>query len=118
MEKRGIEGIKAIVVTGLSLGNAIDKSVNSEGMARVIPFLSLTDEVATLMTVDWSSIKEEYLDMDSDEKAELSVVIQKTLDLESDRTEEIIEKSLDLALKLEGIVKESILLAKSMRKDS
>ena len=120
MEKKGIKGIKAITSMALAVGNAVDAAIDkeTEGIAKALPFLALSDELIALMSVEWSGIKDEYLDMDSDEKAELSALMKNKFDIKSDRTEEIIEKSLDLALKLEGIVKESVLLIKSLRAES
>ena len=51
-----------------------------------------------------TKIKDEFLDLDDDERKELLDLVQSELDLNNDKIEEITEKAIEFLFNLDGLI--------------
>lgn len=110
-EKKGIEKTKLLVELAAELGNVADEVLSgSKSIVKTAAAgLKLLDEVIALRDVGFSDIKLEYRDLDAMEREELVLHFSKKFDIDSDRTELLIERGLDL------IVTDGFPLAKKVK---
>ena len=101
-----MESSKTIVKFAVTLANSIDKVLadNKVDLLDIphlmAPLMQVGPAVAAIKTA-----KEEFKSATPEQKAELIAAVKTDLDLKSDRTEEIVERSLDLAVAITELVK-------------
>lgn len=101
-----MESSKTVVKFAITLANSVDKvladnKVDIMDIPHVMaPLMQVGSAVAAL-----KQAKEEFKAATPEEKAELFAQIKADLDLKSDRTEEIVERSIDLAVAVTELVK-------------
>jgi hypothetical protein len=102
----GLKETKEVLKFVIELGLAVDKSLVDKkiGLDDAMNFYS-----AVLAAGDAfdsiSLVVKELADLDAAEKAELISYVENELDLISDRTEEVIEKALSIALNIYEVIK-------------
>lgn len=101
-----MESSKKVVKFAVSLANSVDKVLAD----NKVDMLDIPHVMAPLMQVGafasaLKDAKEEFKSATPEEKAELIAQVKEELDLKSERTEEIVEKSLDLAMSVAELVK-------------
>jgi hypothetical protein len=101
-----MESSKKVVKFAVTFANSVDKVLAD----NKVDLLDIPYVMAPLMQVGsfaaaLKDAKEEFKSATPEEKAELIAQVKEELDLRSDRTEEIVEKSLDLAVAVAEIVK-------------
>lgn len=101
-----MESVKKIAKFAVSFANSIDKSLdnNSFGLEDIPNMM----EPLTLIGPAVEAVKdarEQFKAGTPEQKAELVTQIKADLDLRSDRTEEIVERALDLVVQVSEIVK-------------
>ena len=101
-----MESCKVVVKFAVTLANSTDKvladnKVDMLDIPHVIaPMMQIAGFVGALKTA-----KEEFKAASPEQKAELVAQVKEELKLKSERTEEIVERSLDLAIAVAEIVK-------------
>lgn len=101
-----MESSKTVVKFAVTLANSVDKVLADNKVDLMdIPFvmaplMQVGPAVAALHTA-----REELKSATPEQKAELIATLKQDLDLKSDRTEEIVERSLDLAVAVTELVK-------------
>lgn len=101
-----MESSKIVVKFAVTLANSVDKVLadNKVDMMDIphimAPLMQVGPAVAAL-----KQAKEEYKNASPEGKAQLVAAVKANLDLKSDRTEEIIERSMDLAVSIAELVK-------------
>jgi hypothetical protein len=101
-----MESSKAVVKFAVTLANSVDKVLAD----NKVDLMDIPHVMAPLMQVGafagaLKTAKDEFKAATPEQKAELIAQVKTELDLKSDRTEEIVEKSLDLAVAVADIVK-------------
>ena len=101
-----MESSKTVVKFAVTLANSVDKVLAD----NKVDLFDVPHIMAPLMQIGQfasalKSAKEEFKSATAEQKAELIAQVEKDLDLKSQRTEEIVEKSLELAVALADIVK-------------
>ncbi len=101
-----MESSKTVVKFAVTLANSVDKVLAD----NKVDITDITHVMAPLMQVGpfAGALKQavaEFKAADAAQKAELIALVKQDLDLKSDRTEEIVEKSLDLAVAVVEITK-------------
>ncbi len=107
-EKLGIENLKIGIVAVINLGERIEKGLNDDGKITFAESLGIgTASFPDFIKVvkNGRKIKDEFLDLDADEKIELVNFVKSELDLINDKVEEIIEKALDVIVSLDTMIK-------------
>lgn len=102
MEKIGIENLKKALLVVINLGESVDKALADDGTVDLLEGIGIASKAVKIWKVakDFLVLKEEFLDIDEDEKAELVTYFSDELDLENDVTEVIIEKAFALLINL------------------
>jgi len=94
-EKFGIENLKKVLFLAAELGNVGDKIGRSKGHPdRLLPLLSLFDELTAFMTVDFQVVNKELADLTAVEKEELLAEMKAKFDIVDDKLEIVFEKSI------------------------
>lgn len=101
-----MESCKVVVKFAVTLANAIDKVLAD----NKVDLLDIPHVMAPLMQVGpfagaLKGAKEEMKAMTPEQKAELIDQVKTELSLKSERTEEIIERALDMAVSVAELVK-------------
>lgn len=101
-----MESSKTVVKFAVTFANSVDKVLAD----NKVDMLDIPHVMAPLMQVGsfagaLKTAKEEFKSATPEQKAELIAQVKAELDLKSERTEEIVEKSLDLAVAVADIVK-------------
>ncbi len=117
MEAFGVENIKKVLAAVLEGGNVAGKIVAAKGSKwlAMANLMDLVDEVMALTTVKWDLLDDEYKDMSASEKEDVMTFIKEKFDIPQNKVEAAIERSLSIAMKLEGIIKETIALVKDLQ---
>lgn len=97
MGKFGIENLKKAAKFGIELGEQLS-SVLEDGKLKAVEMLSFIDELMQLPGVvnAAADIKQELIDLDSAERAELSDYIKSEFDISNEKIESAIESGLDV----------------------
>lgn len=114
----GVENIKKLVMLGVEMGNVADKIVQGGGVSRWGALMDLADEAMALTSVDFSKVDDEYKDLSDAEREQILAEVKVKFDIADDKIEGVVEGALGIALKLEGLVKESIALAMSLKEEA
>ena len=95
----GIESIKDALGTVIKVGTTVEDALEDKKI-NFFEAISIAKNSIGLWGVvkDFSNIKEEFLDLDDDEKDELIEFFAEELDLENDAVEIIIEKCFDFII--------------------
>ena len=106
-EKLGIENIKVALVAAIVFGQKIEKNLADDGKISLTEALgigatSFTDVVKVIKA--GSKIKDEFIDLDDDERAEIIELVKNELDLENDKIELIIEKAVAFLVQLDELI--------------
>ena len=101
-----MESSKTVVKFAVTLANSVDKILAD----NKVDVLDIPHLMAPLMQIGsfagaLKKAKDEFKTATPEEKAELIVQVKEDLDLKSERTEEIVERSLDLTIALVDLVK-------------
>lgn len=101
----GIEDIKKGVTAVVGLGIAFDKSF-ADGKFQFTDALNFVAPAQNMPTSAdaLKNIKDQFLDLDSEEREEVIAFVREELDLRNDNLEEQIEDSFDLSLRIYGYV--------------
>ena len=105
--KLGIENLKKAVIAAINLAEKIEKNYSDDGKISFVEALGIgASSFGDVLKVIRSGkqIKAEFLDLDSEEKTELINLVHNELDLENDKLEIIIEKSIDFLVGLEELI--------------
>ena len=106
-EKLGIETLKEAALVGVKFGMKLEADL-SDGKLSIGEIIGLGFSTAPdvwKLVPKASQIKEEYLDLDDQEREELVDYVVDELDLTSDKAEEGAEKIFDLLIQLEDVVR-------------
>lgn len=103
--KLGIENLKLVVRFAIDLGMEIDKKLE-DGKITIWEGLGLIPELKALPNIIAHSedIRNEFLDLDDSEKTELVGFVKDNFDIENDKVESIIEKSIDMITALSLLI--------------
>ncbi len=105
--KLGIENLKNAVVAAINLAEKVEKNYSDDGKLSFAEALGIgASSFGDILKVirSGNQIKQEFLDLDSEEKAELIELVNSELDLENDKLELIIERSIDFLVGLEELI--------------
>lgn len=118
MEKFGVENLKKIIAVPVEMGNVADAigKENSSSWKKWFKLIELTDEVGSLLTVEWKMLKDEYLDFSDAEREEIKEFMKKKFDIADDKLENIIERSFTILFSVEGAIKDSIALYREIER--
>lgn len=99
MKKLGIESIKIIILFGLSLGNELGKALEDKKLSigEAFGFIDDLNDIDDVI----EAVKKapaEFLDLDSEEKAEIQSIVKVEFDIEDDKVEDAIEESFGFTL--------------------
>jgi hypothetical protein len=110
MDKFGIDNLKKLVVFPMELGNIAGSIIEDQekGFFKWFKIAYALPEIIKLLRIDWSMIKDEYLELSDIERLELRQMLKEKFDIKDDELEETIETSFDLLLDLEKIIRNSI----------
>lgn len=114
MEKLGIENLKLLIALPIEVGNiaySISHDKNNS-FKKWLKLIDVLDEVIDLFKINWSTLKEEYLNLDQPEKLELESFICSKFDIPDKNLESAIEKSIFILISLESMIKDAIVLFK------
>lgn len=102
----GIETIKQAAKVAIKFGQKLDDALedNKVTWGEALGMLFGVAPDALAMVPQIGQIKQEYLDLDNQEREELVDYVVEELDLESDRAEEIAEAAFDALVSLEALV--------------
>jgi hypothetical protein len=101
----GIENLKKAIKFGIDLGNQIEESgKDGYNWKDITSFFDELFQIPALIS-NGNAIKEEFKDLDAVEKQELVEYFTDLFDLDNDKAEAIIEKSLDIALDVLTLLK-------------
>lgn len=107
MEKLGIEKLKMALIAAIKLGEKIENKYADDGKISLGEALSVGagsfGDVVKVIKAG-KQIKAEYLDLDDNERDELTALIKEELDLANDRVENIVEKAVDFLISLEELI--------------
>ena len=106
MAEIGIENLKEALSVFINLGESVDKALADDGNVDLLEGIGIASKAVKIWGVakDFPIIKEEYLDIDPDEKAELIAYFEEELDLENDATELIVEKAFELLISVKNLL--------------
>ncbi len=107
MKKLGIENLKVAIVSAINLGEKIEKNLADDGKISLAEALKIgAGSFGGVIKVikSGNQIKAEVKDLDSSEIKELRDLIKEELDLENDKIEIVIEKSIDFLVGLEELI--------------
>lgn len=101
----GIEKLKEALLVLIKFSEALDKRLD-DGKLSLVEGITLVPKLTKLPQIiaDFESIKNEFLDLDEVEKAQISQFIKDELDLENDGVEALIESVFDLGLSITAVV--------------
>lgn len=102
----GIENLKVAVLASVNFAEAIDKKMD-DGKITLLEALSAgVGSFGDIVKVIKSgkAIAEEFKDLDSDERTELSEYVAEELDLSNDKVEAIVEKSVSFLLSIDEMI--------------
>lgn len=103
----GIENLKIAVVAVINLGEKIEKNLADDGKISLAEALSVGagsfGDVIRLIK-SGNAIKQEFIDLDDQERIELVDLVKEELDLNNDKVEIIIEKAVELLVNLEDLI--------------
>ena len=105
----GIEALKQAAKAVISFGDKLEDALEDgkltflEGITIAIG--TAPDAFKLLQKENIAELKEEFLDLDEDEKDELSVYVAEELDLDADTMEFIVEAGFDFLLSLDSLVR-------------
>lgn len=110
MEKFGIENLKLLITFPIEIGNVAGTILedSDKSWKRWLKFISLMPEAISLMKIDWSKIKDEYLDLSDAEREELKELVKKKFDIHNDKIESVIENSFAILLDIEKAIHSAI----------
>ncbi len=102
----GIKETKDLLKLIVSFGNSVDKALedNKISIADLPLFMNVFIDMPEAFD-GFDKIKSEIKDMTPEELNELSIYVAQEFDIESDRTEGIIENGLDLAVRIFAFAK-------------
>ena len=106
MEKLGIDNLKEAVREVVEFSEKVIECTQ-DGDLNLFDKLKLLGQGAAFakFVTNARDIKAEYMDLDDQERAELSHLIREEFDYEDDRIESIIEQSFTVGLAIEGLVR-------------
>jgi len=107
MKKLGIENLKVAIVSVINLGEKIEKNLADDGKISLAEALKIgVGSFGGVIKVikSGNQIKAEVKDLDSSEIYEMRDLIKEELDLENDKIEIVIEKSIDFLVGLEELI--------------
>lgn len=115
----GVDNLIKVSDLVLEAANVAEKISKEEGagMAKAAHAMMLFDEIMALPSIEFSKLGKELNELDAEDKEKLNTHFKAKLDLQDDKVEEAVEKTFAMALKLEGVVREVIALAKEFKKD-
>lgn len=116
MEVLDVSNIKLLLSFPLEIGNVVGNILEEDdkGWRNWLKLVYAVPEIVELLKVDWSKIKEEYLNLDDAERAEIKEFMKNKFDLKDDRVEALIEDSFSILFNIESITRESMKLFKSI----
>ena len=103
----GIDNLKKAIVAVINLGEKIEKNLSDDGKISLAEALGIgTSSFGDVVKIIKSGheIKDEFLDLDDQEREELIDIVKEELDLENDKIENIIEKSVEFLVQLEELI--------------
>lgn len=106
-EQLGIENLKVALIAAINLAEKIEDKYSDDGKISLSEALSVgvgsfTDVVKVVRS--GKQIKAEFEDLSDDEKETLLLVVKEELDLDNDKIENIVEKSLEFLISLEELI--------------
>lgn len=106
-EKLGIDNLKVAIVAAITLAEKIENKLE-DGKITIIEALNIgTSSFGSIIKVikSGTKIRDEFLDLDSNEKEELIALIELELDFDNDNLEVIVENAIAFLLSLEGLIR-------------
>jgi len=106
-EKLGIENLSTAIIAVINLAERIENKFEDDGKISLTEALgvgaaSFGDVVRVVKS--GSKIKDEFNDLDSEEKLDLFALIQSELDLNNDKIENIVEKAIEFLLMIDTLI--------------
>lgn len=101
-----MENVKTVVKFAVTLANSVDKALTDNKVDFMdIPFIMAPLMQAGPAVAALKQAKVELSSATSEEKDELIASIKADFDIKSDKTEEIVERSIDLAVSVIELIK-------------
>jgi hypothetical protein len=101
-----MESVKTVVKFAVTLANSVDKALADNKVDLMdIPFLMAPLMQAGPAVSALHAAQDELKAATAEQKAEIIASVKADFDLKSERTEEIVEKSIDLAVAVTSLVK-------------
>lgn len=104
----GIENLKTGIIGAIKLAESIDEKYSNDGKITLLEALSTgVGSFGDIVKIvkSGSEIKDEFLDLDELEKAELIELVETELDLSNDKVENIVEQSIEFLCQLDLLIK-------------
>lgn len=97
----GVENLQKIIELLAEMGNVVEDVADAKSMIeRITPVVSLSDEVLAMSNFDVAVFKQEYKELDAEDRGALIAAFEQKLDLSRDEIEHKIEVGLNLANQL------------------
>ena len=107
-EKLGIDNLKKALIAAINLAKKIEKNYTDDGKISFVEVLGIgASSFGDILRVikSGSEIKAEFINLDDNEKDELIQFVKDEFDLENDKIENIVEKSLEFLVGLDELIK-------------
>jgi hypothetical protein len=113
----GIDQLKIVLIAVAKSANVVDGATNrgTTWLEKLAALMSLAPILATLPLVSFSAVAAEASDLDAVEKAELLQVFKDEFKIADQKLEQVFEGTVDIILDLDGIVKKSEALARTLK---
>lgn len=92
----GIEVLKKVIVLGVdTIGELSALFVEQSSMGRIKILIGLADNAMDVAQLDFATMKQEFIDLDANERIALVAYLKVKLDLSNDVLEKTIESTID-----------------------
>lgn len=111
--KFGIVNIINVINLILEAGNVLPElQKDQSSFSKFIALGRMGDELMSMIDVDFDALKKEILELDNEDKRQISIIASKKYDIKDDVMEAKIEMALDLGIRLIDVFVESSQLYK------
>ena len=102
----GIENIRVCVAFGIKLTEGIDERLADDGKISLIEGVGLIPVLKNVPDIirSRSTLVEEIKDLSAEELADIRQYVEENLDIRSDKSEAIVNKSLDLVVSVKELI--------------
>ena len=117
MEKFGIDNLKVLIMFPVELGCIAGDILqdSDKSWKRWLKFIAAVPEAIELLKIDWSKVKEEYLDLSDAEREVLKELMKDKFKIHNDKIEAVVDDSFAILLNIESSIREAIKLFESLK---